>query len=172
MELIPQTTYKSLKDNPALKRQAELMYYSGGFLPTEICERLCVDIEELGKYVFGGDRSGTSTHCWRYKKDHGEAPKFLEVYEATKPMYIKKTEKKLLDIVNEIVDAIGADREKILDMDSKDLSNFISSLEKIDKMGRLEEGKATSHVVNERETFSLRDIIGKSRVIRDVDDNS
>ena len=164
--------FKSLKNNKDLRDQAMAMYMSGEFYPTEICDKLHLDINELGRYVFGADKTGTSTCCWKYKKDNGDIPKFISVYERIKPLYIKKTEKKLLDITNKLLDNLQEDEDKILDMDSKDLTNLISSMEKIDKMGRLEEGKATTHTVTERTTFSLRDVLNKKPDVVVVKDES
>lgn len=156
MELVK---YHKLSDNKDLKRQAMLMYVSGEFFPTEIASKLNIDIEELGIYVFGKDKSGTTKACWKYLKDNGTLPKYVETYEAIKPMYIKKTEAKLLSIVNKVIDNIESDPTILDELDTKDLGSLISSYEKIDKIGRLEEGKATSHVVSERRSFTLNDIV-------------
>lgn len=163
--------FKSLKENRELRNQAMAMYMSGEFYPTEICDRLLVDIEELGILVFGKDRTGTSKTCWKYLKDTGQVPKFVSVYEKIKPLYIKKTEKKILDTVNKVIDNIGDDEEKINDMDTKDLNNLVTAMEKIDKIGRLEEGKATTHTVTERTSYSLREIVNKKKEEKIVDAN-
>lgn len=160
--------FKSLKENKELRNQAMAMYMSGEFYPTEICDRLLVDIEELGILVFGRDRLGTSKSCWKYLKDSGQVPKFVSVYEKIKPLYIKKTEKKILDTVNRLLDNYADDEdgkvsEKIDDMDTKDLNNLVSAMEKIDKIGRLEEGKATTHTITERTSYSLREIVAKKK---------
>lgn len=143
------------------------MFMSGKFYPTEIADRLSIDINELGYYVFGADKTGTSKSCWHHMKESGEQPHFLAVYEEIKTLYIKKTEKKLLDAVNEAVDNLVSSG-KIEDADSKDLVNLVSAMEKIDKIGRLEEGRATSHTVNETKSFSLRDIEAQSDSITDL----
>lgn len=163
------SNYKSIKENRELRIQAMAMYMSGEFYPTEIAQRLSIDINELGYYVFGADKTGTSKTCWHHLKETGQAPKYLSVYEKIKPMYIKKTEKKVLDMVNKIVDNLADDEDAIRDMTTKDLNNLVTSLEKIDKIGRLEEGKATSHTIQERETFSLRDIVAQSKKVKDED---
>ena len=155
--------YKSLKENKELRNQAMAMYMSGEFYPTEICDRLLVDIEELGILVFEKDRTGESKSCWKYLKDSGQVPKFVSVYEKIKPLYIKKTEKKILDTVNKVIDNLGEDESKIQDMDTKDLNNLVTAMEKIDKIGRLEEGKATTHTVTERTSYSLREIVAKKK---------
>lgn len=157
------STFKSLKTNRELKNQAMAMYMSGEFYPTEICDRLHVDINELGEFVFGVNRLGTDKDCWKYRKEAGDIPKFISTYEKIKPMYIKKTEKKILDAVNKIMDNLGEDEDKINDMDTRDLNNLVTAMEKIDKIGRLEEGKATTHTVTERTSFSLREIINNKR---------
>lgn len=162
--------YKSLKDNPELKKQAMAMYMSDDFFPTEIAEYLGVDINELGEFVFGRDKSGTNPSCWKAKKDRGEVPRYIQVYERVKPLYLKKTEKKTLDITNKLLDKIANDPDLFEEMGTRDLKNLIDSMEKIDRISRLEEGKATSHVASERTTFTLRDILNKnSNNIEDAD---
>lgn len=156
-------SFKSLKENKDLRDQAMAMYMHDDFYPTEICDKLHIDIEELGLYVFGENRKGDSKTCWRYLKDTGQMPKFISVYEKIKPMYIKKTEKKILDIANKLLDKTLESEDKIQDMDTKDLNNLVSAMEKIDKIGRLEEGKATAHTVTERKSFSLREIIANKK---------
>lgn len=156
MELVK---YHKLSENKELKKQAMLMYVSGEFYPTEIAAKLSIDIDELARYVFGKNGLGTDKSCWEYKKVHGNVAKWTETYEAVKPLFIKKTEKKLLDAVNKIIDRISSDDTVMEELDTKDLASLIASYEKLDKIGRLEEGKATSHVVSERTTFSLRDIV-------------
>lgn len=162
-------TYRSLKDNNELRRQAMLMFFSGKFYPTEIASMLSVDINELGYYVFGKDKTGTSPSCWHNKLQTGDYPKFIEVYEEIKTLYVKKTEKKLLDAINDTLDKL-ADNDEIQDFDTKDLANLVNSMEKIDKIGRLEEGKATSHTIQERPTFTLRDIDAKVDQVDQVED--
>jgi len=164
--------FKSLKDNKQVRDQAMAMYMCDHFYPTEIADKLHIDIEELGLYVFGIKKDGLAKTCWKYKKDNNLMPQFLQVYEKIKPMYVKKTEKKLLDMVNAVVDNLAKDKDKLLDMDTKDLTNLIASMEKIDRIGRLEEGKATSHTVQERQTFSLREVVmeAKSKKLDDIED--
>lgn len=156
MELIK---YHKLSENKDLKRQAMLMYVSGEFYPTEIASKLNIDIEELGYYVFGADKTGTSKSCWKHLKDENKLPKWTETYKAIKPMYIKKTEAKLLKVVNKVIDNIESDPTILDELDTKDLASLISSYEKIDRIGRLEDGTATSHVVSERRSFTLNDIV-------------
>lgn len=156
-------SFKSLKENKDLRDQAMAMYMHDDFYPTEICDKLHVDIEELGLYVFGNNRKGDSKTCWKYLKDTGNVPKFISVYEKIKPMYIKKTEKKILDITNKLLDNVLEDTDKIKDMDTKDLNNLVSAMEKVDKIGRLEEGKATTHTITERKSFSLREIVNAKK---------
>lgn len=160
-------SFKSLKENKDLRDQAMAMYMHDDFYPTEICDKLHIDIEELGLYVFGKKRDGLSKDCWKNLKDTGNVPKFISVYEKIKPMYIKKTEKKILDIANKLLDTFidedGIAADKINDMDTKDLNNLVSAMEKVDKIGRLEEGKATAHTVTERKSFSLREIVNAKK---------
>ena len=161
LEIIVKNT---LTGNPPLLKQAKIMYLSGQFYPTEICEKLGVDINELGLYVFGANKQGTTKTCWKYMLDNGDIPNYVSTYEEIKPHFIKKTEKKLLDKINEVVDCL-VDAE---DMDTKDLVNLVGSYEKVDRIGRLEEGKSTSNVMTQKKTFSLRDIIASKK--EDIED--
>lgn len=156
-------SFKSLKENKDLRDQAMAMYMHDDFYPTEICDKLHIDIEELGLYVFGSKRDGLSKTCWKSLKDTGNVPKFISVYEKIKPMYIKKTEKKILDITNKLLDNTLLNEDKIKDMDTKDLNNLVSAMEKVDKIGRLEEGKATTHAITEKKSFSLREIVSAKK---------
>lgn len=156
-------TFRSLKDNKSLRDQAQAMFLSGEFYPTEIAQYLSVDINELGHYVFGDNRQGTTKTCWHYQKENNKAPVNIANYEKIKPMYIKKTEKRLLDVTNKLIKKLDNDT-RIDEMDTRDLINLINSMEKVDRIGRLEEDKPTQNIVTERKTFTLRDIISNSEV--------
>lgn len=158
--------FRTLRGNQQLRAQAMKMYMSGIMYPTEIASKLNIDINELGHYVFGPDKTGESPTCWKSMKDRGQVPKFVDTYEEVKVIYIKKTEKKLLDMANQIIDNLS-EKEKIDDMETKDLINIINSLEKVDRIGRLEEDKPTQNVITERKSFTLRDIIAKAKSSED-----
>lgn len=151
--------YKSLKDNKELREQARAMYMLDKFYPTEIAQRLSVDINELGRYVFGDNGKGTSPHCWKYKKENDGEQFYVKTYEKVKSLYIKKTQKEILDLASMVIESIKNDPDKINEMKASDLKNLIDSYEKVDKIGRLEDGEATSNVAVGRTTFSLRDIL-------------
>jgi len=162
-------TFRSLKDNKSLRDQAQAMFLSGEFYPTEIAQYLSVDINELGHYVFGENRQGTTKSCWHYQKENNRAPVNIANYEKIKPMYIKKTEKRLLDVTNKLIKKLDND-SRIDEMDTRDLINLINSMEKVDRIGRLEEDKPTQNIVTERKTFTLRDIISKHSPGSEVQD--
>lgn len=161
---------KTLKGNKDLMIQAMSMYYSEEFYPTEIAEHLNIDINELGEYIFGRDKTGTTSSCWYAKKKNNNPQKFLSVYTSIKPMYIKKTESKLLTQINRALDDILESDAK---MDTKALKELVDSMEKIDKIGRLEDGRATGHTISEVASFSLKDIMAKKKdeesIISDVE---
>lgn len=158
MDIIEIPKFRSLKENKQLRRQAMSMYMSDEFFPTEIAAHLQVDINELGEYVFGHNRKGDSKSCWKYLKEQGQIPQYASTYEDVKTLYIKKTEHKLLKMANKLVDKLNSE-DKLDEMQTKDLINIINSLEKVDRIGRLEEDKPTQNVVTERKSFSLRDIV-------------
>jgi hypothetical protein len=155
---------KSLKGNVELQEEAKAMYFNG-ISPVEICEHLNVDIDELGYLVFGKDGTGESSRCWFAVKSKRLANGTLSTvtnYALIKPYLIKKTEKKMLDKVNEALETVDAE-----EMGVSGIKDMVTSMEKIDKIGRLEEGKATEHVHQTRQTFSLRDIVAKAKVVDD-----
>jgi hypothetical protein len=161
--------YKSLKEDSKLRKQAQHMYLHKGFYPTEIADTLGIDINELGHYVFGSDRTGTAKTSWKYMLDNDVMPNHVGYYKEVKNSYIKKTESKLLDAVNKVADHILDDEDAIQDMTTKDLSNLVTSFSQIDKIGRLEDGKSTSNVTTRRTSYSLREIVsGKDKETREV----
>ena len=150
----------SLRSNKSVRERAMMLYFSKKFSPTEICSSLNIQVEEFGLYVFGENRNGESKTCWKYLRETNKTYNYLDTYVAIKPDYIKKTEKRILDKMNDALDDIDESEDKL---DTKDLGNLAATMEKMDKMGRLEEGKATSHVASERRTFTLRDIVDEKK---------
>lgn len=158
-DVINISKFRKLSENQKLLNSAKAMYFSDKMFPTEIAEKLNIDINELGEYVFGKDRTGKSKHCWYYLKEQGKEPEFIHHYEEIKTIYIKSTEKKLMKAIDESIESLLKDKSKMLDMEPKDILNLIAAYEKMDKIGRLEEDKPTSHSISERKTFSLREIV-------------
>ena len=129
------------------------MYYSNVYV-TEIVEQLRLDISDLTQWVFGADGTGTSKQCWAYRKIH-RPPSSAVSYEKVKPIIMKSTEFKLLNRIRASVD----DMEKNSDtMDMDDMSKAMGIVERLDKITRLEEGKATAITETTRKTYTLRDI--------------
>lgn len=164
---VEDTQLNSLKNNPDLRLQAQHMYFSREFFPTEIASYLNVDINELGEYIFGASRTGNSKKCWHYRRENELEPKNLSNYVAIKPMLVKKTESELLEVVKKGIKKISENKDAELSPDS--IAKLVSAYEKIDKIGRLEEGRATSHVINENRSFSLREIVDDKKRFYDDD---
>jgi hypothetical protein len=164
---VEETQLNSLKNNPDLRVQAMHMYFSKEFFPTEIALFLNIDINELGEYIFGKSRAGTAKRCWYYMREKGQTPKSLSTYVSIKPMLIKKTESDLIDVVRKGINKIVNDEDAELTPDS--ITKLVSAYEKMDKIGRLEDGKATSHVINENRSFSLREIVDDKKRFYDDD---
>ena len=152
-ELEPPAETASIVSNLKLRDQARQMYYSGIFV-TEIVEALNLDINELHRFVFGKDGLGTAHNCWAHLKLH--RPRSSAVtYEKVKPFILKSTEFKLLNRIRASVDDMETN-DTLLDMD--DMSKAMGMVERIDKITRLEEGKATAITETTKRTFTLRDI--------------
>ena len=138
-----------------VREKARHLYY-GGFFVTEIVETLDIDINELGLAVFGADGTGLSEDTWAYKKLHRPVASVVS-YEKVKTLALRKPEAKLVQGITRRLEKME-DNNSFEDMDMDDLSKAVSMVEKLDRIGRLEEGKATQHIAQERRTFSLREI--------------
>lgn len=152
-----------LADNPELRRKAREMYYAGIYV-TEIVEHLNLDLEELTRYVFGADGQGTAKDCWAFIKLH--RPRSSAVtYERVKPFILKGLEFKLLNRIRASADEMEKDN-RTLDID--EMNKAMSVVERLDKITRLEEGKATAIQEVNKKTYSLRDIT--AQVLENEDD--
>ena len=154
-QIVEENNYDSLKESKELRDQARHMYYSGIF-PTEIAEKLNVDINELGYYVFGADKTGDSPSCWFQRRLNNPSNSFI-TYERVKPYVLKSTEAKLMDRVHSSVDKMIEDKKVFENIG--EIQTAVSTIEKIDKITRLEEGKATAHIQSSRKSFTLREIV-------------
>lgn len=160
MDLVEQKEEKnSLKKDKILRTTAMHMYFSNKFVASEIAMKLDVDINELGIMIFGADKKGQGKNCWFQRKAEMNPQQFLSNYEMIKPMLIKKTERKVLDLIAKAADDIA---DSPVPLETRDLNNLASSYEKIDKIGRLEEGKATARTIHEQHTFTLRDVVNET----------
>jgi hypothetical protein len=159
--------YKQLRGNKELIKEAQSMYYSN-ISPVEICSHLNIDINELGTYVFGEDGTGVKSNCWyvirRDRQSRGDLSTVAD-YTVVKSFVIKRTEQKMLNKIEKAVDLVDEE-----DMGISGIRDLVSSLEKIDRIGRLEDGKATEHVHQTRQTFSLRDIVAQVNKPEQIED--
>ena len=134
-------------------------FYFGGILPTDISETLDMDMEDLGYLCFGIDRTGRSPDTWHHQMLERPADS-ITTYTSVKPLLLKKSEMNLMKLINDSTEEMVEKDEK-LDMD--DMSKAVGMIEKMDKIGRLEEGKATENIEISA-GFSLRDIANGKQI--------
>ena len=138
-----------------LKEKAMHLYYQGIF-PTEIIELLNIRFDDLALAVFGADRTGNHPDCWAYKKLCRPSVSIVS-YEKVKSIALRKPEAKLVAGITRKLQQME-DNNAFVNMDMDDMSKAVSMIEKLDRVGRLEESKATQHIASERRTYSLREI--------------
>lgn len=149
------TTVRSIMTNPSLRQQARHLFFANIYV-TEIIDHLQLhptDIQNLTLLAFGPDGSGTDPNCWAYKRNN--RPKSSPTtYEKVKPLLLKETEYKLMNRVRASVDAME-ETNQLLSL--SDMDKAVNMIERLDKITRLEEGKATEHIAT-ISSYSLRDI--------------
>lgn len=161
--LSPIQTFSLSADQKLLRRARDL--YFADIYPTEICEQLNIDIEELGLYVFGADRTGQHPSCWMAQRALRPAASAI-TFERVKPVLLNRAQARLFKTVDRTVEEW--DQSKHTFTDAKELKDATAALTELDKIQRLEEGKATEHRVNENRSFSLRDIVRMRNEGRDA----
>ena len=135
------------------RTQAQQMYYSG-FYVTEIVEHLNIDILELTELVFGKDGTGTNPHTWAYKRLNRPQESIVS-YQAVKPLILRRAEAGLIERVTASVQDM---KDKNTLMDVQDIDAATKTIERLDRITRLEEGKATQNIAIERKSYTLREI--------------
>lgn len=143
----------ALSKDDALQKKAMHMYFSG-ILAIEIAQYLNVEMSELSTYVYGEDGRGMHPNCWCYQMQSRPNVSVVS-YQEVKPYVLKHTEALLIEKVRKSVDELHKDNIP-LSMDDMDIATKM--IERIDRITRLEEGKATEHVAIQHKTFSLREI--------------
>lgn len=146
-------TTRSLFQNQDLRRQARHLFMAGIFV-TEICETLDVSRDELGVLAFGADGTGQSPSCWAYQRLERPASSAV-TYERVKPFLLKTVEARF---INRVRASILALEESNTLLNMQDMSRAVDVVEKLDRITRLEEGKATEHIAQTRTTFTLREL--------------
>lgn len=146
------TTIRQKYSDITLDRARHL--YFSGVSPTDISESLDIDIEDLGYLCFGPNRKGTLSTCW-YAEKKTRPELSVHTYQVVKPTIMKQSEMRLMEVINRSTDHL-IESDEILDLD--DMSKAMGMVEKIDKITRLEENKATENI-EVHQSFTLRDIL-------------
>ena len=115
----------------------------------DICERLNITMDTLRFYIFGEDGSGSNEHCWfQIKKKLN--PLSIATYIQDKIGVLDKTAGTALNILNENLRRVQAtmlaNPEETLSID--DMKKLAGIVVDMDKMVRLESGKATDIIDN------------------------
>lgn len=154
MSTLTTASERSLASNKELRRQARQLFFAGIYV-TEIMEGLqLADQAELMRYVMGEDGRGIDPQCWMYQRS--QRPRSSAVtYERVKPFLLKSVEFKFLNRVRASIDAME-EKDELLAM--ADMERAVGIVERLDKITRLEEGKATEHIATTRTSYSLRDL--------------
>lgn len=144
------------------QEQARDMYFAGIY-PSEISDELNVGFDLLGTYVFGMDGTGNDPKCWSYqlkeRRNMGTVA-LTGSYVRQKPHILKQAEAGMIKLVQDSVKAHNNDG-KILEVN--EINTVIAAVEKIDRITRLEEGKATEHKALEVKHFDQRQVMEHAR---------
>jgi hypothetical protein len=130
-------------------KETARLYYFGNYSIEDIAEIMKVDINTIRFYVFGENGAGSNESCWyQLKKQLNPASVALYVHDKIK--VLEKTAGVALNILNEnlmrIQRQMQDDPSHMLNMDdTKKLAGIVTDM---DKIVRLESGKATSITEN------------------------
>ena len=130
-------------------KETARLYYLGDYEMFDICERLNITMDTLRFYIFGEDGSGSNEHCWfQIKKQLN--PLSVATYIQDKIGVLDKTAGTALNILNENLRRVQAtmlaNPEETLSID--DMKKLAGIVVDMDKMVRLESGKATDIIDN------------------------
>jgi hypothetical protein len=118
--------------------------YFGEYDMFDICETLNLTMETLRFYIFGENGAGSNEHCWFQLKKKLD-PVSVAIYIKDKQIVLNKTAGMALNILNESLKRIQnnmlEDSGMVLSLD--DTKKLASIVVDMDKMVRLESGKAT-----------------------------
>ena len=123
--------------------QAQLMYFSGSTVQ-DIALALSLDPTTLRFYIFGEDETGKDKNCWHYIKGQMN-PTAMAIYLKDECMILDQTAGVALEVLSmglsRLRQTMINDPDYVLDVDS--MSKLSSIQVNLDKVARLETGKAT-----------------------------
>lgn len=123
--------------------KAQLLYFSGRTVQ-EIALALSLDSDTLRFYIFGEDETGKDKSCWHYIKGQMN-PTAMAIYLKDKCMILDQTAGVALEVLSmglsRLRQTMINDPDYVLDVDS--MSKLSSIQVNLDKVARLETGKAT-----------------------------
>jgi hypothetical protein len=130
-------------------KESARLYYLGNYEMFDICEKLNINMDTLRFYIFGEDGSGSNEHCWfQIKKQLN--PLSVSTYLKDKQIVLDKTAGIALNILNEnlrrVQQTLLDNPDEVLSMD--DMSKLAGIVVNMDKMVRLESGRATDIIDN------------------------
>jgi site-specific recombinase XerD len=141
-----------------IRERAKMMYLSG-YRVDEICIKLNLNQADVNNWVFGVDGKGTSEACWLVVKSQVDDCS-ISAYVLNKQDVFERTTGLALNCLTMSLARLNKRIAEGQDLDVDEISKLAGVVEKMDKTGRLEAGKATQIIHNTGLTpEKIRDII-------------
>ena len=158
-------SFVSISISEKVIKRARDMYWSDISI-VDIANELNIEINQLGRLIFGPDRSGYDPNCWyqlKRQQPEGLSGTFTR-YKKVKSYLLSKAEERLSRIIIRTAEEMD---ESGVPLDLDGLTKVVGVYEKLDKIGRLERGEPTD-IVDGPTGFTLRDIVNNSEIQQDI----
>lgn len=163
----------ALLESKELKQKAEALFFSTDYSPVKIASLTGCEVEGVRSWIFGPDGIDYTKNkdCWFYKKEILGIGASIAKYRQVEPILIASAKAQSLDILSKQIDLTSkslSESSTVLDMDQ--LKKLSDIYEKIDKIDRLEQGRATNITETKLDRMDATDIVAARRHLSDYAD--
>ena len=164
--MLPTLNYQEVSQE--VRERAKMMYLAQYSLE-EIVIKLNINLNVLKEWVFGKDGKGTSASCWNVVRSQ-VSDCSITAYILSKQDVFERTTGLALNCLTKALEGLNKRVNEGQELDVDEIHKISSVIEKMDKINRLEAGRATAIVHNTGLTpEKVREII-KNDPIADVVD--
>lgn len=121
--------------------------YLSGYLVDEICIKLNLNLKDVNSWVFGNDGKGTASNCWLVTKSQVDDCS-IAAYVLNKQDVFERTTGLALKCLTKSLHRLNERINEGQDLDVDEISKIAGVVEKMDRIGRLEAGEATTIIHN------------------------